>query len=385
MRVEPLTPVAGGVVDPADLVGRDRELSRLIQSVSDGGGYVVGDRRMGKTSLLRKAKATLEEAGHLVIYISAETDSLDTFTSTLLRAVRSEARLGRHWEKWTQHFEGQVRLGIAGQGLHLRGEIRRGRAEPETDLLTLCSRAAREAGAASLVLIIDEIAQLAFNLARSDPEAAAEFLRTLRRVRQSENRTAVVLAGSVGLHHAVPDGTALNDLPIIEVGPLPHDDATFLGRRLLLGVFGEEDETRAAKLAEATSGIPYYLNLLVQQLGTTHDELPDVNARAMVDEALDGNRWQTDHYYDRLAKYYPDDVPLAVELLDGLARDRSSLDDLHQRMTSVFFEQPPSRARVGDVLDRLRLDHYVGYQGGEFTFATPFLAQAWLRMRWRLG
>lgn len=54
MRVEPLTPVAGGVVDPADLVGRDRELSRLIQSVSDGGGYVVGDRRMGKTSLLRK-------------------------------------------------------------------------------------------------------------------------------------------------------------------------------------------------------------------------------------------------------------------------------------------------------------------------------------------
>ncbi|MDQ1742122.1 MAG: hypothetical protein QOE23_461, partial [Pseudonocardiales bacterium] len=67
-----MTTNPGGVVDPADLVGRDRELARLQRSVTTGGAKMLGDRRMGKTSLLRALSKSLDSAGHSVIRISAE-------------------------------------------------------------------------------------------------------------------------------------------------------------------------------------------------------------------------------------------------------------------------------------------------------------------------
>ena len=387
MDLEPLQPVEGGVVDPSELVGRERETRALLRAIADGGAYIVGDRRMGKTSLLRKAKQQLEGAGHIVVYVSAETSQLATFTDSLLQAIRSEGRLGKRWAAWTKDFEGEVTLGIAGQGLRLKGSVKRGAAEPETDLLALCAEATRRSGAPSLVIMIDEIAQLAYFLAESDPSAGEEFLRTLRRVRQARQpNISVVLAGSVGLHHAVNDTTVLNDLPRVSVGPLADSDATLLARRLLLGVFGQDDPQLAAGLAGSCSGIPYYLHKVVGRLGLEHSEIPRINIEDLVFAHLDSNDWETDHYFRRIDKYYPGDAALVVYLLDTLAADGpTSVDDLHRLATSRFFQDPPDRQRVGEVLDKLRLDHYLAYLNSEYAFVTEFLLQAWIRMRRRLG
>ncbi len=387
MNLEPLQPVAGGVVDPAQLVGRERETTALLRAIADGGAYVVGDRRMGKTSLLRKAKDELEQVGHIVVYVSAETDSLTNFTDGLLQAIRSEARLGKRWASWTKDFEGEVTLGVAGQGLRLKGAVRNGAREPETDLFALCSEAVRRAGAPSLVIMIDEIAQLAYFLAESEPSSGAEFLRTLRRLRQGQqSNVSVVLAGSVGLHHAVDDTTVLNDLPRIPIGPLPDSDAVVLGRRLLLGVFGADDPRLAEELAVACSGIPFYLHRMIGTLGQQYVEIPDVDVDDLVTSALDSNAWETDHYFTRIAKYFPEDAALVVHLLDDIAgADSMTVDELQRSAVSTFFDEPPTRQLTGEVLDKLRLDHYLDYAHDEYSFATSFLQRAWLTMRKRLG
>jgi AAA+ ATPase superfamily predicted ATPase len=71
----------GGVVDAADLIGRARELHRLLASVDTGGAKLLGDRRMGKTSLLRALSTSLDEVGHTVIRLSGESSDPEKFGS----------------------------------------------------------------------------------------------------------------------------------------------------------------------------------------------------------------------------------------------------------------------------------------------------------------
>lgn len=59
--MRPLTPNPGGVVAADDLVGRIAELQRLHEAVIHGGAHVRGERRMGKTSVLRKLAKDLED------------------------------------------------------------------------------------------------------------------------------------------------------------------------------------------------------------------------------------------------------------------------------------------------------------------------------------
>jgi hypothetical protein len=381
----PLQPNPGGVVDPNDLVGRKGELKALLGAVSTGGAYVVGDRRMGKTSLLRKMREELEAAGHSVIAVSAETSSLDEFGGQLMRAVRENAHLERWWSKWSKEVRGEVKLAVAGQGIHLTGSMASGPAA-ETDLLHLCGRAAQDAGAASLVLVIDEIAVLAQHLSATSPGSAEELLRTLRRIRQDESmRVRVVLAGSVGLHHAITDETSLNDLPRVEIGPLTSTDAFVLAQRLLVWTRDNPDNELAAELADACSDIPYYIHRLVSADEQGAAAITAAEVRARVDEAIDCNEWHTDHYVRRLSTYFGGDSRYAVALLDVLGHDGpADLDSLSNGLASQFYDDPPSRATVANILDKLRKDHYLDYRDGTYAWTTEFLRTVWIRTRRRL-
>ena len=83
-----MTTNPGGVVDPDDLIGHSEELARLQRSIETGGAKLLGDRRMGKTSLLRLLEQTLREAGHLVVRVSAETDDPAASGRNLAEAMR---------------------------------------------------------------------------------------------------------------------------------------------------------------------------------------------------------------------------------------------------------------------------------------------------------
>ena len=86
--VKPLDLVVGGLVDPEELVGRTRELTEIQNGVTTALGVVlVGDRRMGKTSVLRKLEATWAEAGHDVIFVSAQTVNASTFAGRLMERL----------------------------------------------------------------------------------------------------------------------------------------------------------------------------------------------------------------------------------------------------------------------------------------------------------
>lgn len=115
----------GGVVDPDDLIGREAESRRLMKSIDTGGAKLLGDRRMGKTSLLKKLVKDLATAGHTVIRISAEATDAHQFSREMVDELQRSPHLKPHLARWKGELGGEVRVGVGPAGVVLKGAVSR--------------------------------------------------------------------------------------------------------------------------------------------------------------------------------------------------------------------------------------------------------------------
>ncbi len=381
-NVRPIEVNVGGIVAQEDLVGRDGEIDRLMSLAAPPahGAMLLGDRRIGKTSLLRTLEQPLREAGHLVVRVSAETSSLDDFARALQAGLMVEPRLG----SWGIHLEGEaaVRVGIA--QISLRAKAQRGAGSREADLFATCARAARAQGPHHrVVFLLDEITVLATELAREAPGDARDFLRTLRRARQEFGEVVMFLAGSIGLHHALPDGTEVNDLVEMPIDVLDQPEAMRLAEGLILGSGLTVTEPRAvaAAMVAHTSGFPFYLHGTAQLL-TERRGVVDPGAVAQeVRRALDLDLWNTQHYDSRLDDYYRGEAELVRDILDTIATAEKPVSADEVLQTSAVAVHAPTRTRLLTLLQRLERDHYLRRTAQSTAMANGFIGRIWRHVR----
>jgi hypothetical protein len=371
--LEPLAPNAGGGADPRSLVGREIELDRLMEAVSAGGAHVTGERRMGKTWLVKKLQAELADTV-TAIYMSAETSSLDIFEKRLLAELRANNLVGSEIGEWEAQVGGELKLNVGVFGLGLTGKLAKtsGAGSAELDVLELLGRH-------RVVLIIDEITHLCRNLG---PEAAGEFLSSLRSRRQSGG-PPLVITGSIGLHHALTDLSPVNDLWQVTVGPLATSDAVELAARLLLGIDAQPSPQTVAEIVRQTSAIPFYIQGVVDRLRYSDAS----NVADVVDDCIARNIWQTDHYVARLMDYYgADDARLARAVLDFVATSEGTmqLEDVEARLAADHQDLKVTRDDLLGLLDKLEKDHYLVREGNADRMSSPLLARIWRHHR-RLG
>lgn len=369
---EPLFPNPGGRVDPPEVVGRTRELARLHEAVVRGGAHVTGERRMGKTSLLRKLVAELRDNGVNVVSISAETSSLAVAEDALLSELIRHRPIRDRIARWEKEFEGKLAVNVLGSGITLRGKATRNADENEPiDPFAVLAQAGQT------VLVIDEITVLCQHLG----EQAEEFLRSLRRLRQGDNPVPVVLAGSIGLHHVVPGTQTINDLWRVEIGPLAEREARELVDRLLAGIeFDAPPEVQAA-LVTLTSGIPYYVHALTDRLRMVPEAAPVTAATIddLLGELIASNALHTRHYVDRITDYYGPQAKVVRAALDRFATATHLLTVDQLRDTLLIADVPdvPDRDGLLDLVDRLELDHYLVREGAGNRMSSPLLARIW--------
>lgn len=342
------------------------------------GALLLGDRRIGKTSLLNAIQGPLIDAGHLVVRVSAETDSLERFADSLLTALRASAG-----PNWAFGMEGQITVNVGVAAITVRGQAIRGKEIVEHDLFSLCEQSARSRGPYRVVFLLDEITVLATQLARDDPDRAREFLRMLRRARQSSSRIAMFLSGSIGLHHALPDEVEVNDLQRVHVDVLPRSDALVLARGLIRG--GELNVTSetgvADTMVELTHGFPFFIHGLAQELQNRGGSISSEDVQAAFSRCLAEDSWNVRHYRARIDDYYQEDAFVALALLDLIA-----LTD-HPIGVDELMEVAPvaihavSRDDIMSVLARLEADHYLRRVGNKNTMANGLMRAFWLHLR----
>lgn len=371
--MDPLYPNPGGAVDPDHFVGRALEVQRLLEALAHGGAHVTGERRMGKTSLLAKVAAQLEHDGVLVLRISAETSSIEKFQDNLLRELRDHRLLRHSLGKWEKEIGGDIRLAIGGSGIKLHGNAKKG-PEQEIDLIDLLCAAGNRAGS---VLMIDEITVLCQGLG---PQAALEFLRSLRAQRQGRRPVPLVLSGSIGLHHAIPDTSPINDLWTIPVEQMSESDARELAERLLLGIEMDANTDLIDDILSNTSGIPYYIQGVVDRLrDQPHETVHDIVAGA-----IQRNEWHTEHYVARLDEYFGTNASLARAMLDEFAKsypNELTIDDLG-RLLSTTADPIPSRDQLIHLVNNLEKDHYLKREQATAHMSSGLLAWIWRTHRW---
>lgn len=378
----PISVVPGGPISPLDHVGHLAELEQLMDAVGHGqvGALCIGDRRMGKTSLLHLAEKLLRDDDVRVISVQAQTTQPDVFAERFAHALNASTWLGRERERWALDIE----VGYKGIRLSRTG----GHSEqPDTDdVLTLV---ARKAAPRRVVVIIDELVDLLSAFAADDRTHAMEFLYSLRRPRQAYgiDNLAVVLAGSVGLHHVVPSRKAVNDLRPIDVGPLDGSDSRFLARCLLLGsgVKSRRVGAIATAIAEASDGVPFYIHHIVDRLTHLDRQVNPDDIERIVDDLLTSATDPLDlrHYRDRLPDYYGDRALLAGHVLDtvALSNGPATVDDVLAGLARVQISPRPTLDDIAPVLEKLELDHYLTRNSSGNQFASDILRRAWLNMR----
>lgn len=389
-EIPPLQPVVGGVVDPADLVGRARELGQLLDAINSNGARLLGDRRIGKTSLLGKLEVELRAVGHTVIRVSAETTDPDTFSRWMVDGLRESRAIRAQWGRWEREFGGELSVKVAQVGFVLTGKTTSpaAPAASERDLVELLDEVTgRQGPHYRTIIIIDEVTVLAQALGEASERGAESFLHSLRAPRQKHHRVAMVLAGSVGLHHVVPDVSAVNDLVAVEVGPLEPDDAVYLARRLLRweNLAGQHERELAETIARLTDGQPYYIQALVEDLSNAapSDRIDEVAISQAVDEALLHDRWLHSHYDTRIDEYFGADAAVVRQLLDiyAMADTPLPIDQVQALLQVADLESRPNRDELLDLVRKLEADHYLVRRGNADEFANELLRRAWVYRR----
>lgn len=378
--IEPLEITAGGQIDPEDAVGRDRQIEQLLRLVRPGanGALLLGDRRIGKSTLFNAIEGRLSDVGHRVIRVSAETASLSTFGTELGKAIRKNGRA------WGLEFGAEATVNVGVGKITVTGKGARGAQTTEVDLFTLCTQDIDDGSPYLVIFLIDEITVLATSLAKTDPDAARELLRTLRRARQSSSRIIMFYAGSIGLHHAALDDTEVNDLLPQQVEVLGHEDAVLLAKRLLasvrLPVTSLDDVT--VEMATLTDGFPFYIQSLALHLSTRHydnpvspDDVRDAMSLAMQD-------WHIEHYDTRITEYYgSQNAELVRAILDHIATTDHTVTTAELLVLPSIAEFNPSRTLLLDLLHRLELDHYLRREGDGDVMANDLIRHFWIYLR----
>jgi len=369
-KLEPLAPNAGGIGDPSSLVGRKQELDRLKEAIGAGGAHVTGERRMGKTWLVKKLQSDLA-SNITAIYVSAETSSLELFAERLLVELRANQLIGSKINDLDLQFGGEVKLNFGVFGITLTGKLSKesARTNAGLDVLELL-------GQNHVVLIIDEITHLCHKLG---PELSGDFLSSLRSARQSDG-PPLVISGSIGLHHALTDMSPINDLWEVSVGPMISEDAVELAARLLLGIGVQPTPEVVADIIEHTSSIPFYIQGVVDQLRYRND----LDVASVVDECITRNIWQTDHYNARLDEYYgANGAKQARAILDFISTSGGVVDveRIKARMDVDNKDLQLTRDDLLSLLDKLEKDYYLVREGNADRMSSPLLSRIWRHHR----
>ncbi|MGV1004335.1 MAG: AAA family ATPase [Candidatus Nanopelagicales bacterium] len=385
--LEPIEPNAGGIVESEELVGRGAVIGRLLKfsAPPHAGAILLGDRRIGKTSLLRAVEERLRDAGHLVVRVSAETASLEGFARSLAAGLRCNPR----WKNWEFDLsgEGSVTVGVGKVTVGMKA--RRVAEAAEKDLFAACAQAARQAGPHyRVIFLLDEITVLAGALAKDSPREALEFMHMLRRARQEVPEVAMFLAGSIGLHHAVDDLTVVDDIQTEDVDVLEPPAARELALRLILGARLPvvDSDAVAAAMVTQTSGFPYYLHGLAQLLQQEADATPVTAATVarVFQDALDQALWNIRHYDSRLDSYYGAHAELVRQVLDAIATADTPLTPEKLLAVPVIAQFDPGRDKLLRLLARLEADHYLRRRGHRDEMANALIRRIWRQLR-RLG
>ena len=391
----------GGEIAPEEVIGRDHLIEQLWGTLANQSVILVAERRIGKSSVLKKMQAEPPD-GVLIIY--RDLEEIETpveFVERFCQDIHEYLALKNRILSSTRAFMREI------AGAEIGGVIKipPGLTSHWKTLLEKAVEDLLSAQDSQVILFWDELPWMLQKIGRTGGELAVmAMLDTLRSLRQGHSGLRMVYTGSIGLHHVTTQlkaaghtNDATNDMRPYEVEPLSEGDATNLARALIRGegLTCEDLDATARVIARGVDGHPFYLHCVVKAMTDRGNVATAALAEQMIEDALidPNDTWHMRHYRERLRAYYGEDrEPVVLAILDELAvaKEPLGVEAIQRHLASACAKETSSamgRIVGGDlellreILTALQQDHYLRREPAEGAYLFRFpLIQRWWRI-----
>ncbi|MCL2788234.1 MAG: hypothetical protein FWD59_07040 [Micrococcales bacterium] len=396
--VRPIEPTLGGPVNLDNVVGRDEVIAGWWRALETRSLRVTEPRRFGKSTVFKLMSRNPPE-GWLCLHDTVQdAGSTERLIEQTLSLIAEQTSTGHRVKEKIRSLGQAVatQVGVGGTRFELAADFR----QTPFDAFESALRDVHdelEASGKRLVIIWDEFTDCLRAIRDSDPEVgprkAADALALFRAMRERVcgQRIRWILSGSIGLHHVLgtlPTVGAVNDITAATLGTLDEVAATWLARCLMLGMGLRDNPEVAALLASTSSGIPYVLEKMVEQMSLS-GAIPTtpMDARTTLMSAADSMDSGADlvPLLERIRPCYGQkDWRAACIILDSLVHDGMSLPELSRVVGDKLGRESADEESVRSVVQRLVEDRYITLSRPDRRFTWQFEAfrVLWQAKRW---
>ncbi len=384
----------GRWVSGIDFFNRETELRILESRVRDNNHVLLtGQRRMGKTSILRELGRRLEDEDWVFLFADVEgaTCPEDVIAQIAQAAhpVRSiSSRFASAMGRWftdnieeinTLEFGVKIRAGLDAGSWRRHGE----------QLLRNCAEYDKP-----VLLVIDELPIFLKRMLHNDGDARRvdEFMSWLRGALQSlgDDSPVLVLSGSIGLGPLMrrldlPD--RINHLYSFRLGPWGRDISIECFQNLSNSYRLSVDEGVADAVYETLGvGIPHHVQSFFARLRDfammqERDRVTVEDVDEVYRNVLLGASGQNDlvHYETRLKEGLENEsYPLAMEILAEAATQEVFTPAARQCLERLYSKVVDGTAgRIADALEILVHDGYLEPDNARYRFPSNLLKDWW--------
>ena len=384
----------GRWVSGDDFFNRDRELQILETRVRDQNHVLLtGQRRMGKTSIIRELGRRLEADGWLFLFADVEgATSAEDVIAEIAREVHGVRHIASRFAIGMKRLFSESIEGISAFdfGVKIRAGLNVGNWRHHGErMFRACAEQDKP-----VLLVIDELPIFLKRMLKQDGNAQRvdEFLSWLRGVLQvlGNEAPALIVSGSIGLEPLVrrigiPD--RINHFYPYRLGPWDLETSVKCFDLLVEScAFSAKDGVAEAVYNTLGIGIPHHVQSFFARLrdfatmhGRDHVSVNDVD-HVYRNELL-GPSGQSDlaHYETRLKEGLDDEsYPIAMEILAEAAVQgvftsgaKNCLGGLYSRLID------DASTRIADVLEVLEHDGYLRHGNDGHSFESRMLQDWW--------
>ena len=374
----------GQAVRGSDFWNRESELSCIWSAIESGSHILLAaPRRVGKTSIMLRMQDKPIE-GYLVIYLDTESaDSENEFWQKLFNAMMEEEFVDKLKSKSKVFYEKIKSINI--KKISLSG-VEFGDGET-LDYADAFENLVKDLDIdKKLIIMLDEFAQTVENIIKyEDIKNAQSLLKTHRQLRQNpkfSSKVTFVYAGSIGLESVVSkiNSTKLiNDLNSIKVSPLSITEAQELVKKLSKSVDIEiDDETLSYLLEKIEWLIPFYIQLLIQELRTLSKKRTINNE--MVEEAVDKaleHRNHFEHWQSKLKEAFEKNSYLFAKEILNLVSENTTIQS--SQIMNIAAKHSVDEDDAKEIIHTLVYDGYINNNDDPkiYRFNSPILRMWW--------
>ena len=366
-----MKPNPGGTITGEAILNREKEIESIWRALQNQSVVVISERRVGKTTILRKMEENPEEGWNPILYLVEGKEHPVEFVEGLYETLLEKKLLKNKFHKLKKFYTKYV--GGEQIGSWKLPQIKMN----WKPLLDSIMQDIIESGK-RVLLMFDELPLMLAKFIKSGeigPLGTMGFLDTLRELRnkyEASKNVSFIFCGSIGIHLVIKDlkrnhgynSDPVNNMKIISISSMDEEGAKKLCQKLSEDAPFQlkEDKGIFDYICQETDRLPFYIHHVFNYF---YESGKKVITKKYVDEAIDfllndpKDEGFFRHYLDRIKTYYDSEMQkIALLILDSACQknDYWNEDDIINIVKSHMEIDSES---VKETLDLIWSDHYL--------------------------